>query len=101
MGVEAMAKLSLWGVSSSFMLPAENSLLNVTTRCWHPLSLSGPPACPSRKRQGTRKGCALCRPLVTTRSCFVFPYELKTNVSCCTYFRKVANKVAALDIILG
>lgn len=57
MGVEAMAKLSLWGVSSSFMFPAENSPLNVTRHLLAPAKcLGGPPASLSRKPHGTQKG---------------------------------------------
>lgn len=57
MGVEAMAKLSLWGTGGSSVFPAENSLLNVTRHLLAPAKcLSGPPACLSRKLHGTQKG---------------------------------------------
>lgn len=41
--------------------------------------------------------CLLVR---TSKNRFRFTYEFKPTCSCYTYFRKVANKVAALDIIL-
>lgn len=99
-----MAKAFPLGCGWQFCVPQQRTVFAERSlgTCWRLLSgLSGPPASFPESCTHPEGGCVLYCLLDTTKGCFTFPYEFKTHFSCCTYFRKVANKVTALDIILG